>query len=63
MGKVKKYSYSGWKVREPTHLLDPEANRSRDREYMESLVADVEKNVQGKRVLVEGEDDEVIVAQ
>jgi len=31
---------------------------------MESLVAEVENNVQGKRVLVEGEDDEdSIVAQ
>ncbi|KAK6212481.1 hypothetical protein LQW54_005255 [Pestalotiopsis sp. IQ-011] len=30
----------------------------RDKEYLESLVDEVEKNVQGKRVLVEGEDDQ-----
>ncbi|KAI1877706.1 hypothetical protein JX265_003714 [Neoarthrinium moseri] len=30
----------------------------RDKEFLESLVAEVEQNVQGKRVLVEGEDDE-----
>lgn len=30
----------------------------KDKDYLESLVADVEKNVQGKRVLVEGEDDQ-----
>ncbi|KAK9418352.1 putative Molybdenum cofactor synthesis domain-containing protein [Seiridium unicorne] len=30
----------------------------RDREYLESLVAEVEQNIQGKRVFVEGEDDE-----
>ncbi|KAH6659126.1 molybdenum cofactor synthesis domain-containing protein [Truncatella angustata] len=30
----------------------------RDKDYLESLVAEVEQNVQGKRVLAEGEDDE-----
>ncbi|KAI0158607.1 molybdenum cofactor synthesis domain-containing protein [Pestalotiopsis sp. NC0098] len=30
----------------------------RDKEYLESLVDEVEKNIQGKRVLVEGEDDQ-----
>lgn len=29
----------------------------RDQVYLESLVAEVEKNVQGKRVMTEGEDD------
>lgn len=28
-----------------------------DKEYLESLVAEVEQNVNGKRVFVEGEDD------
>lgn len=30
---------------------------SRDQEYIESIVAEVEAGVQGKRVSVEGEDD------
>ena len=30
----------------------------RDQVYLEGLVAEVEKNVEGKRVKVEGEDDE-----
>jgi hypothetical protein len=30
----------------------------KDKDFLESLVAEVEKNVQGKRVLVEGEDDQ-----
>ncbi|KAK9772958.1 putative Molybdenum cofactor synthesis domain-containing protein [Seiridium cardinale] len=30
----------------------------RDKEYLESLVVEVEQNIQGKRVFVEGEDDE-----
>lgn len=30
---------------------------SRDQSYLESLVPEVESNVQGRRVLVEGEDD------
>jgi len=34
--------------------------RDRDREFLESLVAEVEKNVDGQRVAVEGEDDEVV---
>jgi hypothetical protein len=29
----------------------------RDQAYLESLVAEVEQNVNGKRVMVEGEDD------
>ena len=29
----------------------------RDQEFLESLVAEVEKNVDGKRVQVEGEDE------
>ncbi len=33
---------------------------NRDLEFMESLIPDVVKNVHGKRVLVEGEDDEDI---
>lgn len=28
-----------------------------DREYMDSLITEVEKGVQGKRVMAEGEDD------
>lgn len=31
---------------------------SRDHEYLESLVPEVEAGVQGRRVLTEGEDDE-----
>jgi hypothetical protein len=33
---------------------------SRDQGFLESLVAEVEKNVDGRRVAVEGEDDEEI---
>ena len=29
----------------------------RDKEYMESLIPEVEKGVEGKRVMIEGEDD------
>jgi hypothetical protein len=32
---------------------------SRDQDFLESLVAEVVENVQGLRVSVEGEDDEV----
>jgi hypothetical protein len=30
----------------------------KDKEYLESLVPEVEQNIQGKRITVEGEDDE-----
>jgi hypothetical protein len=33
------------------------SNVFRDQQYLESLVAEVEKNVEGKRVTFEGEDD------
>lgn len=36
---------------------------SRDQEYLESLVAEVEKNVDGRRVTVEGEDDVEVEAK
>jgi hypothetical protein len=32
-------------------------------EYMESLVKEVEKNVEGRRVSKEGEDDEEVVSK
>ena len=35
--------------------------RFRDVEYLESLVPEVVKNVNGRRVAVEGEDDEEVV--
>ena len=49
---VKIGSYPRWgKTRNTVTLV------GRDREYMESLVAEVERNVKGERVSVEGEDD------
>lgn len=49
---VKVGSYPRWgKDRNTVTLV------GRDREFMESLVAEVEKAVQGRRVSVEGEDD------
>ena len=38
-------------------------NGRRDLEFLESLVPDVVKNVDGRRVLIEGEDDEEVVLQ
>jgi hypothetical protein len=49
---IKVGSYPRWgRARNTVTLV------GRDRAYMDSLVADVEKGVQGKRVKVEGEDD------
>ncbi|TVY23477.1 Uncharacterized protein LHYA1_G007117 [Lachnellula hyalina] len=53
---VKVGSYPRWgKTRNTVTLV------GRDQEFLESLVPEVEKNVEGKRVSVEGEDDEVEV--
>jgi molybdopterin-biosynthesis enzyme MoeA-like protein len=49
---IKVGSYPRWGKEHNTVTLV-----GRDLEYMESLVPEVEKNVQGRRVLVEGEDD------
>jgi len=49
---VKVGSYPRWEKKRNTVTLV-----GVDREYIESLVAEVEKGVNGKRVLVEGEDD------
>jgi len=51
---VKVGSYPRWGKKRNTVTLV-----GRDQEFLESLVAEVEKNVDGKRVSVEGEDDEV----
>jgi molybdopterin-biosynthesis enzyme MoeA-like protein len=49
---IKVGSYPRWgKARNTVTLV------GRDRTYMDSLVAEVERGVQGKRVVVEGEDD------
>ncbi|TVY89379.1 Uncharacterized protein LAWI1_G002995 [Lachnellula willkommii] len=53
---VKVGSYPRWGKKRNTVTLV-----GRDQEFLESLVAEVEKNVDGKRVSVEGEDDEVEV--
>jgi molybdopterin-biosynthesis enzyme MoeA-like protein len=50
---VKVGSYPRWGKKRNTVTLV-----GRDVEYMESLVADVEKHVAGRRVVVEGEDDD-----
>ncbi|KAI9903981.1 hypothetical protein N3K66_000510 [Trichothecium roseum] len=49
---VKVGSYPRWEKKRNTVTLV-----GRDQEYLESLVSEVEKNVQGKRVTTEGEDD------
>lgn len=50
---VKVGSYPRWgKSRNTVTLV------GRDKEYMESLVSEVEKGVHGKRIQVEGEDDD-----
>ena len=58
-GKVRRWdgvkvgSYPRWgKSRNTVTLV------GRDREYMDSLVERVEKDVNGKRILFEGEDDD-----
>ena len=43
--------------------FDHKINGRRDLEFMESLVSDVVKNVDGRRVMIEGEDDEEVVMQ
>ncbi|KAH8651617.1 MoaB/Mog domain-containing protein [Tricladium varicosporioides] len=52
---VKVGSYPRWGMKRNTVTLV-----GRDHDFLESLVADVEKNVDGRRVLVEGEDDEKV---
>ncbi|KAK0391229.1 hypothetical protein NLU13_0730 [Sarocladium strictum] len=49
---VKVGSYPRWEKKRNTVTLV-----GRNQDYLESLVAEVEKNVDGKRVMVEGEDD------
>lgn len=49
---VKVGSYPRWGKRRNTVTLV-----GTDQEYMESLVEEVERNVEGRRVMVEGEDD------
>ncbi|KAJ8130963.1 hypothetical protein O1611_g2660 [Lasiodiplodia mahajangana] len=50
--EVKVGSYPRWKKNNSVTLV------GRDRDYIESLVPEVLANVQGKRVTIEGEDDE-----
>lgn len=38
--------------------IDAKINYRRNLDFMESLVTDVIENVNGRRVLIEGEDDE-----
>ncbi|KAE9371626.1 Molybdopterin binding protein [Stipitochalara longipes BDJ] len=54
---VKVGSYPRWGKKRNTITLV-----GRDQEFLESLVAEVEKNVDGRRVAVEGEDDEETTA-
>lgn len=49
---IKVGSYPRWTKKRNTVTLV-----GRDKEYMESLVPEVERGVQGRRVMVEGEDD------
>ena len=49
---IKVGSYPRWMKKRNTVTLV-----GRDKEYMESLVAEVEKGVEGRRVVTEGEDD------
>jgi molybdopterin-biosynthesis enzyme MoeA-like protein len=49
---VKVGSYPRWMKKRNTVTLV-----GRDKEYMESLIPEVEKGVEGKRVMIEGEDD------
>lgn len=50
---VKVGSYPRWGKKRNTVTLV-----GKDQEFLESLVAEVEKNIDGKRVMAEGEDDE-----
>jgi hypothetical protein len=61
MGEVEKYCNISWKVREYCQNIDVKANSCRDLEFTESLVPEVVKNVDGRRVLIEGEDDEEVM--
>jgi hypothetical protein len=61
MGQVEKYRNLGRKVRKCCQNIGVKANSRRDLEFMESLVADVVKNVDGRRVMKEGEDDEEVM--
>jgi molybdopterin-biosynthesis enzyme MoeA-like protein len=69
---VKVGSYPRWEKSRNTITLvgryvnsvsnfDNKINGHRDLEFLESLVSDVVKNVDGRRVLIEGEDDEEVV--
>lgn len=49
---IKVGSYPRWMKKRNTVTLV-----GRDKEYMESLIPEVEKGVDGKRVMIEGEDD------
>ena len=49
---IKVGSYPRWMKKRNTVTLV-----GRDKEYMESLIPEVEKGVEGKRVMIEGEDD------
>lgn len=71
---VKVGSYPRWEKSRNTVTLvgryvntasnfDNKINGRRDLEFLESLVSDVVKNVNGRRVLIEGEDDEEVVMQ
>lgn len=64
MGPETKHSYAGRKVRSysksSSPFLEPPVNVlfHRDKDYLESLVAEAEEAVQGKRVSKEDELDE-----
>jgi hypothetical protein len=63
MGQQEEHSYIGWKVSETSKRIFPRAidadKLCRDQAYLESLVPEVVENVQGRRIMTEGEDDEL----
>ena len=63
MGQQKEHSHIGWKVSETSEWKLPRAVNAdklcRDQAYLESLVPEVVENVQGRRIMTEGEDDEL----
>ena len=68
MGEEEKHRDVGWQVRLPHKIrartwsiyflgFDLLTLMNRDQTYLETLIPEVEKNVEGRRVMVEGEDD------
>lgn len=59
MGEGYEYGDAGGEVSEELGGKWTWLMGDRDKEFLESIVAEVEENVKGKRVRVEGEDDVV----